>query len=419
MRSAALAELDQILSTAVAEGHVPFLVAMTGSAAGVTWSGAAGEARTGVMAQADTVVRLFSMTKAVGSLAAMILMDRGLLRADTPVDEILPSWARKQVLEGFDGGVPRLRPARVKATVRQLATHTSGLAYETWDGDLLRYLQATGGATMLSGLRTALDHPLMFEPGTRWTYGTGIDWLGQVVEAVDGRRMDRFCREEIFEPLRMKDTRFEVDADMSPRLASVRIRDGSGCLVDFELAPPAKPDFYGMGHALYSTAPDYMRFLRMFMNRGQLEGRRILSEPGLAAMLANQIGGLTIPVMETTAPAVSANAEFFPGRHKSQSLAFQRLEEDVPGMRAAGSQFWAGVCNTHGWFDPAQDVIGLVMTQSLPFMDPRFVAVYENFERAVYRVAGGAARATTVRCPVGAGDGAANGSAVLVRDAGA
>jgi methyl acetate hydrolase len=126
---------------------------MTGNAAQVTRSGAAGEARSGVMAQADTVVRLCSMTKAVGSLAAMILMDRGLLRADTPVDEILPLWARKQVLEGFDDGVPRLRPAGVTATVRHLATHTSGLAHETWDGDLLRYLQATGGATMLPAFR--------------------------------------------------------------------------------------------------------------------------------------------------------------------------------------------------------------------------------------------------------------------------
>lgn len=381
-----MAELDRILADAVAAEHVPFIVGMTGNSAGPTWSGAAGIARAGLPAQVDTVFRIFSMTKAIGSTAAMILIDRGKLSADTPVAEILPEFGAKQVLEGFDAdGAPRLRPPRTRATVRHLATHTSGLVYEFWNTDMPRYMQATGLPTILSGLREGLDYPLLFDPGTRWDYGIGIDWLGQVVEKVDGRSIDRFCREEILEPLGMKDTRFEAEPDIAPRLAGVRMRGEDGHFADFDLAPPAKPAFYGMGHTLYSTAPDYLRFLRMYLNKGQLDGLRILSESGLASMLANQIGDLPIPLLKTAAPPVTADAEFFPGRRKSHSLAFQRIEEDVPGMRAAGSQFWAGVCNTHYWFDPARDVAGILMTQTLPFVEPRFMGVYEAFERSVYR----------------------------------
>ncbi len=381
-----MTELDRILSDAVAAEDVPFVVGITGNSAGVTWSGAAGEARAGVPAAVDTVMRIYSMTKAIGGTAAMILIDRGALSPDTPVAEILPEFGRMQVLEGFDAdGRPQMRPPRTHATVRHLATHTSGLVYEFWNTDVQRYMQATGLTSILSGSRSSLNYPLLFDPGTRWDYGIGIDWLGQVVEKVDGRTIDRFCRDEILDPLGMKDTRFEPDPDIQPRLASVRMRSENGRFGDFELAPPPRPEFYGMGHCLYSTAPDYLRFLRMILNRGQLDGRRIVSEAGLQAMLANQIGALPIRMLKSAAPAITADAEFFPGRKKSQNLAFQRIDEDVPGMRAAGSQFWAGVCNTHFWYDPKNDVAALIMTQTLPFVEPRFVALYEAFEKGVYR----------------------------------
>ncbi len=384
-----MAELDRILSDAVAAEHVPFAVGMTGNSAGMTWSGAAGDARAGVPAQVDTVFRIFSMTKAVGSTAAMILMDRGKLKADTPVAEILPEFGRKQVLDGFDAdGKPRMRAPRTQATVRHLATHTSGLTYEFWNADMPRYMEAAGVPTILSGLRAGLDYPLLFDPGTRWDYGIGIDWLGQVVEKVDGRTIDRFCRDEILEPLGMKDTRFEAEADLQPRLATVRMRGEDGHFADFDLAPPAKPAFYGMGHALYSTAADYLLFLRMYLNKGQLDGRRILSEAGVAAMTVNQIGDIAVPVMKTAAPPVTADVDLFPDLRKSHSLAFMRVEQDVPEMRSAGSQFWAGVCNTHYWFDPKKDVAGLFMTQTLPFVEPRFMGVYEAFEKGVYRAIG-------------------------------
>ncbi len=175
---------------------------------------------------------------------------------------------------------------------------------------------------------------------------------------------------------------------MAPRLSSVRVRGEDGLFAEFELAPPSRPAFYGMGHALYSTARDYMRFLRMYLDKGQLDGHRILSEAGLVRLLANQIGDTSTAMLKTAAPSISVDAEFFPGRKKSQSMGFQRIDEDVPGMRSSGSQFWAGVCNTHFWFDPKKDVIGILMTQTLPFAEPRFMGVYEAFERGVYQTLG-------------------------------
>ncbi|MFZ2650879.1 MAG: hypothetical protein WA210_12335 [Burkholderiaceae bacterium] len=121
------------------------------------------------------------------------------------------------------------------------------------------------------------------------------------------------------------------------------------------------------------------------MNKGALDGKRIMSEAGLDRLLANQIGNTPIPRLKTAVPAVTADAEFFPGKRKSHSMAFMRFEEDIPGMRSAGSQGWAGVLNTHCWFDPKANVAGLLMTQSLPFVEPRFVSTYETFERAAYR----------------------------------
>ncbi len=379
-----MSTLDDVLSAGIASGAAPGLVAMAGSASGVRWTGTAGERAPGQAMTADTVFRIFSMTKAVGSTAAMILIDRGRLDMDAPVDTILPQFRDIQVLDGFDGDTPRMRAPKTRATVRHLATHTSGFTYEFWNPDVPRWMQATGHPTILSGLKASLNYPLTFDPGARWNYGIGIDWLGQVVEAVDGRRIDRFVTEEILQPLGMGSTAFECEGALASRLAAVAARGEDGKFGPFEIAPPPHPEFYGMGHALYSTAGDYMRFLRMFLNKGALDGNRVLSEAGVARMLSNQIGELRIPKLFTVVPAVTADWEFFPGTPKSHSFGFMRTEADVPGMRSAGSQSWAGVLNTHYWFDPAKDVCAVLMTQTLPFVEPRWMALYEQFERAVY-----------------------------------
>ncbi len=378
-----MSALDDVLKAGVAAGAAPGLVAMTGNAGGVTWSGAAGESAPGKAIKADAVFRIFSMTKAIGSTAAMILIDRGKLKPEATVESVLPEFAKIQLLDGFDGDKPRMRAPKSKATIRQLATHTSGLVYEFWNTDVPRWMQATDHPSILSGLKKSLFYPLMFDPGTRWDYGIGIDWLCQAVEKVDGRKIDKFCQEEIFGPLGMTSTAFEPEG-LAARLASVSARGEDGKFAPFELAPPPHPEFYGMGHCLYSSAGDYMRFLRMFLNKGQLDGKRILSEKGVATMLQNHIGDLRVGKMITAIPPVTADVDLFPGIPKTHSLGFLRVEKDVPGMRSAGSQGWAGVLNTHFWFDPAKNVAATIMTQTLPFVEAPFMDVYAKFERAVY-----------------------------------
>ena len=376
-----MSDMDQVLRDAVAAQDVPFAVAMAGNAGGITYSGAAG-ATAGRTADEDTAFRIFSMTKAIGSLAAMILVDRGKLSMDTSVGDVLPQWNDMQVLDGWNGDEPVLRAPKTVATARHLATHTSGVEYEFWNADVPKYLEVTGNPSILTGQLAALgSYPLTSDPGTRWGYGPSTDWLGQMVEEIDGRRIDAFCREEIFEPLGMANTAFEPDG-MTGRLCDVSIRGEDGNFAPFELAPPPQPEFYGMGHALYSTAPDYMRFLRMVLNKGQLDGNRVLSEDAVAQMCADQMQGLTFRTMHTVAPPLTADVVMPEGT--THSWAFVRAEADEPGKRSAGSLSWAGVCNTHYWIDPAKDVCAVIMTQSLPFVEPPLLKTYDAYERAVY-----------------------------------
>jgi len=170
-----MTDLTSILRNAVDAGDVPFAVAMTANSNGVTYSGAAGDAVPGRAAAEDTAFRMFSMTKAVASVAAMILIDRGKLSLDTPVGDILPAWNDLQVLDGWDGDTPVMRPQKTVATIRHLMTHTSGLEYEFWNPDMPRYMQATGHPTVLSGLKVSLNYPLTFDPGTRWGYGISTE----------------------------------------------------------------------------------------------------------------------------------------------------------------------------------------------------------------------------------------------------
>lgn len=372
--------IDDVLSHAVTSEAVPFVVAMVGNATGNTYSGAAGNAASGRDAGEDTVFRVFSMTKAVGSTAAMMLIDRGKLRADTPVADVLPEWNELRVLDGFEGDTPKLRPPKTVATIGHLATHTSGLEYEFWNPVVPRYMEVTGHPSILSGLKAAMNYPLATDPGTRWGYGPSTDWLGRVVEAVDGRTINDYCHQEIFEPLGMSDTAFEPDG-LEHRLSDVSIRGEDGKFGPMELAPPSAPEFYGMGHALYSTAPDYMRFLRMVLNKGHLEGNRVLSEQAVSTMLSDHMDGLQFETMRSVSP-LTADVEMPDG--SVHTFAFVMNTQDIPGKRSAGSQSWAGVCNTHYWIDPKKDLAAVIMTQSLPFVEKPFMDTYDAYERAVY-----------------------------------
>ncbi len=370
-----------VIDRAVTDGDLPYAVAMVADRDGIVWAGTAGEVAP------DAVFGIFSMSKAVGAVAAMILVERGALNLETPVADILPAFADMKVLDGWDGEAPRLRPPARQATLHQLLTHSAGLEYPHWNRPIRDFVARTGHPIAPSGKRQGLMCPMATDPGIRFGYGAGIDWAGEMVAAVSGQPVDTFLKEALFEPLGMGDTDVEVRAHMAGRLPPVMRRSGTG-FERTEAAPPAGPEFYGMGHCLYSTAPDYLRFLRMLLNGGSLDGVRILSAASVETMLADHLAPLRFRPMITANPSLSADFDPFPGLDAGHSLGFLRVAEDVPGRRRAGSQSWAGILNTHCWLDPESGLTALLMTQTLPFVEPRFMATWEAFEHAVYAMRG-------------------------------
>jgi methyl acetate hydrolase len=210
----AASPIDAVLRAGVEEHGIPGVVAMVATPDAIVYKGAFGkrEVAGGVPMTEDTIFRIYSMTKPVTSVAIMQLIEQGKLKLDDPAGNWLPSLSSPKILEGFENGEPKLRPAAKAITVRHLLTHTSGLVYTMWDKDLRDY-QAKRGAN------TGQD-PLLFEPGTRWEYGTSIDQLGKLVEAISGLTLEDYFQKNILQPLDMYDTSFNVSSGKVSRIAS-------------------------------------------------------------------------------------------------------------------------------------------------------------------------------------------------------
>lgn len=384
--SVSKAALDYLFQNAVEQGVAPGIVAGVANSGGTIYEGTAGVRASGSDAAitADTVFRIFSMTKAIASVAALQLYERGVLDLDAPVEKYAPAFGSLQVIEGFDGDQPRLRQPMRKATVKHLMTHTAGLAYQFWNADTKKYVEVTGNPGFLSGKKAGIMYPLTFDPGDKWHYGINIDWLGQVIEGVTGKSLRQVCSEQIFKPLSMNDTDFECEGAACDNLAAVHARGGDDSMSVIALDPPAHPEVYGGGYGLYSTLGDYLRFLRAMLNKGELEGQRILKPETLAYALQNHTGDLEMTKLSTVIPAISSDADFFPGRAKSHGLLAMSNREAIPGSLSANSHFWAGALNTYFWFDPARDVAGVILMQFLPFADRRALGTLVDFQRAVY-----------------------------------
>ncbi|MGA9868714.1 MAG: serine hydrolase domain-containing protein [Acetobacteraceae bacterium] len=382
-----MSEIDAVLRNAVDKGDVPGVVAIAATPDAVIYEGAFGRRSLAEPARMDmeTMFRIASMTKAVTAAAAMRLVEDGRLSLDQPASEIVAGLAAPQVLEGFDAtGRPRVRPARGVVTLRNLLTHTSGFGYDVWNADLERYHRETGIPAARTGKLAGLAMPLTFDPGTRWQYGIGIDWAGRMVEAVREQDLESVFREHLFGPLGMRDTSFLVRPDMLARLAAVHAREPEG-LRTLKLDPDPPREFFPGGGGLHSTARDYMRFLRMLLGGGKLDGTRALRAETFALMARNHMGDIDVEPMVSYVPTASNNVELFPGMRKKWGLSFLINTEAVPGGRSAGSLAWAGINNTYYWLDPTRKLAGAIFTQILPFGDPAVLRLLDGFERAVYR----------------------------------
>ena len=380
------AQIDQILRQKSEAKEIPGVVAMAATGNEVIYQGAFGKrdlSKDDPMT-VDSVFWIASMTKAVTTAAGMQLVEQGKLSLDEPIGKLLPDLASPQVLEGFDAkGEPKLRAAKKPITLRHLMTHTAGFAYDMWNGDMVQYLEKTGTPGITTCQNAALKTPIMTDPGTRWEYGTNIDFVGKAVEAASGKKLDAYLRDNIFAPLGMNDTGFKISDSMRKRLVGMHARAPEG-LGPFPFEMEQTPEFHMGGGGLYGTAADYIKFTQMILNKGRGNGNQLLKPETVALMGQNHIGDLTIGKMPTMAPMYTNDVDLYPDIVKKWGLSFLITTAKTAEGRSAGSLAWAGLANTYFWIDPVRNVAGVILMQLLPFVDAKALEAFAGFERGVY-----------------------------------
>ncbi|MGV9711807.1 serine hydrolase domain-containing protein [Gordonia sp. NPDC003424] len=336
----------------------------------------------------DSVFAIFSATKAITATVALQLVEQGRLDLDAPAREYVPLLGLVRVIEGFeDNGEPRLRAPETDLTTRQLLTHTAGFGYDFFNETYARLSRDGRMPDISTATMDALTTPLLFDPGTAWEYGSNIDWVGLVIEAVTGARLGDVMSEDLFSPLGMSDTGFALSTDQRERRAVMHRRKPDGTLTpNHRFAQPTDPEVQMGGQGLYSTVRDYLAFCRIWLRGGTSDsGEQILAPETVAEATRGQLGDLSVRMLPGVKPALSHDIEFFPGLPKSWSLAFMVNDADAPTGRRAGSSAWAGLANLYYWIDPATGVAGFWATQLFPFGDPPALRHYLDFETATYQ----------------------------------
>jgi CubicO group peptidase (beta-lactamase class C family) len=381
-----LPQLDSVLRIATSAGQLPGVVALAATDKGVVYEGVFGRRRLedGPAMTRDTVFRVASMIKPITSVAALQLVEQDKLSLDAPVPDIDPTLGAPQVLDGFDAaGNPQFRPAKRPISLRHLLTHTAGFSYRLWDAKAVRCSMAI--ERLASADRKRAPHaPLMFDPGERWQYGPNIDWVGRIVESISGKPLDVYFRENILDPLGMHDTAFVISPQQHAREASLHRREADGSLKPQPAEQQTAPQSFSGGGGIYSTAPDYLTFIRMLMQSGSLDGVRVLRPDTVALMGQNQIDKIEVGVLRTTMPALSNDVDFFPGISLKWGFGHMINMQAGPDGRSAGSLTWGGLYNTYYWIDPRRRIAAVFMTQVLPFADDRTLRIYRQFERGIY-----------------------------------
>ena len=375
------AAIDDTLRSGIAARKIPCVSAMVATRTSTLYQGAFGIRDTsGVPVSADSIYAIASMTKAITTVAALQLVESGKLSLESPVAKYLPKLANPKVLVGFDQkGEPEMRAAKTQITLRHLLTHTSGLCYDAWDANMFR-LAANRSDSQVETI-------LMFDPGARWQYGTGLDWTGRLVETISGKSLEEYFQTCILQPLRMKDTSFILPAAKFDRLVSSWHRQPNGTLTQDTRKPPAPPEEFNGGGGLFSTTSDYVRFMQMILAKGRgLGGLVILRPETVHSMEINQIGTLTAGKMKSYAPRSSRDVDIQPGHSEKWGLGFLINTDPYDGGRLAGSLAWAGILNTFFWIDPKRSLCAVLMMQFMPFVDHQATGLLNDFEQAVYRV---------------------------------
>jgi CubicO group peptidase (beta-lactamase class C family) len=335
----------------------------------------------------DAIVRMFSMTKAVTGVAAMMLFEEGKFSLTDPVSKYLPEFAKMTVArEGTDAAGKRTYytvPAERQITIRDLFRHTSGLDYagpKDESGEpAYKKIEMTGFAPLVpfdlaEGMKRLASVPLNDQPGTTYRYGYSIDLLGRLVEVVSGTRLDRFFEERIFGPLGMKDTGFYVPEEKGSRLSTLYSPKPGGGIErstsPFQESFKRKPALLLGGAGMVGTLEDYARFVMMLLNDGQLDGVRLLGRKSVELMRSDHLGNVvhTGGVPEGYGFGLTFAVNLGPG--KSANLG------------SAGEYNWGGAAGTSFWIDPQEHMMGVFLIQVLP---PNSAPAGDQFKRLAYQ----------------------------------
>ena len=354
---------------------------------GDVYAGAAGLRTLGQQAPMtpDTVCAIFSTTKALVGTVCLQLAEQGRLDLDAPAKQYAPELGEVQVLEGFaaDGSL-QLRAPKRDITTRMLLMHTAGFAYDFFNETYNRLAEEHDQPSVITATRASITTPLLFDPGEQWEYGSNMDWAGQVVEGVTGQRLGEALQERLFGPLEMTSSAFVLTDDMRSRMAMLHQREDDGSVKPLDLILPQDPEVQMGGHGLYSTAEDYAKFIRMWLNDGAGPHGRILAAETVEMATANALGEMKIKMLPGVIGWLSNDAEFFPGMPKSWALTFMINDEDAPTGLPAGSLTWAGLPNCYYWIDRSTGIGGFWAEQMFPFADPTSVVGFLDVQSAVY-----------------------------------
>jgi CubicO group peptidase (beta-lactamase class C family) len=366
-----LAKLDAYMAKAVADGRVSgmsTLLARHGQVVAQKTYGVQSLA-TGAPIARDTIFRLYSMSKPITGVAMMMLFEDGRWQLDDPVTKFVPEFKTLKVMAGTDN---HLEDLKRPPTMRELMSHTAGFGYGLADQHPVDKLYREKGVLSANGLadmikRTA-EIPLMFQPGTRWSYSSAVDIQGYIVEKLSGQKFGDFLEQRIFKPLKMTDTAFYVSRDKASRLAAVYVgnrqtgkieepKDLFGMPMPTYLEPPSMESG---GGGLLGTLGDYARFAQMIANKGELDGVRLLSPASVEMMGTNMIP-----------KSVLVNSNGIGATRFNEAVGFGLDFMVVNDPRVAGtlegkgSMSWAGAAGTWFWVDPTNDVIFVGMIQRM------------------------------------------------------
>lgn len=386
---ARLARGRDVMAGYVERGEVPGLVTLA-SRRGETHVETFGTTAFGgqTPVQRDTIFRIASMTKPVTAVATLILVEECRLRLDDPVDDLLPELAGRQVLKRIDGPLDETVPAERPITVRDLLAFTWGFGQVFQPSPIQQAMVdlRLGAGPPEPGALPEPDEwirrlgtlPLMYQPGERWMYNTGSDVLGVLIARASGRPFETFLRERVFEPLGMNDTGFHVPAEKLERLAtSYWTNVETGELETFDEVNGAwsrPPAFPSGGGGLVSTADDFLAFGQMLLNGGRYGNERILSRPSVELMTTDHL-----------TPAQKAASGFFPDDFTNDSWGFGvGIVTRRTGHASVGTYGWAGGLGSVWDNDPAEDLVGIVLTQRM-FTSPRLPAYCQDFWTTTYQ----------------------------------